>query len=251
MSSVEPMVTPVTMQPVQDAGTLVAAGGGCPPGLEPFLQLNQIFIKQDVEMFEAIVGFETENRYKVLTGSGGLLFKADEDTNCCNRMCCGSNRSFTIWLSDNLGQRMMKLESPFRSDSCWCPCWLKCVEVQCPPGNTIGYVQQSWSLCKPAFYIQNAEKENILRIQGPCLPKWELCGDRVFQVYTADGETPCGQVTKQWSGLVKELFTDADTFGVSFPVDLDVSVKATIMASAFLIDFMFFEDSPSDDNPVY
>ena len=56
-----------------------------------------------------------------------------------------------------------------------------------------------------------------------------------FQVYTADWENPCGHITKQWSGLGKELFTDADNFGVTFPRDLDVTVKAVIMGACFLI----------------
>ena len=66
-----------------------------------------------------------------------------------------------------------------------------------------------------------------------------------------------GKVTKQWSGPAKELFTDADNFGISFPMDLDVKCKLTLLAAVFLIvslmkilektnhffkDFMFFED---------
>ena len=31
-----------------------------------------------------------------------------------------------------------------------------------------------------------------------------------------------GQIVKNWRGLGTELFTDADTFGVDFPVDLHV-----------------------------
>ena len=54
-------------------------------------------------------------------------------------------------------------------------------------------------------------------------------------MYSADGETPVGQIRKQWSGIVKEYFTDADNFGITFPMDLDVGVKATLMAACFLI----------------
>ena len=32
-------------------------------------------------------------------------------------------------------------------------------------------------------------------------------------------------ISKQWSGLGREAFTDADNFGVSFPQDLDVKAK--------------------------
>ena len=34
-----------------------------------------------------------------------------------------------------------------------------------------------------------------------------------------------GKITKQWSGLGKEMFTDADNFGINFPMDLDVKVR--------------------------
>ena len=37
------------------------------------------------------------------------------------------------------------------------------------------------------------------------------------------------------------MFTDAQNFGVTFPIDLDVKVKATLLGATFLIDFMYFE----------
>ena len=55
-----------------------------------------------------------------------------------------------------------------------------------------------------------------------------------FKVLTKDGQK-IGKVSKQWSGLVKEGLTDADNFGVSFPMDLDVRVKLSLMAVVFLI----------------
>ena len=30
-----------------------------------------------------------------------------------------------------------------------------------------------------------------------------------------DGQTEVGKVTKQWTGIVNEMFTDADTFGIT------------------------------------
>lgn len=51
---------------------------------------------------------------------------------------------------------------------------------------------------------------------------------------TIDG-AEVGKITKQWSGLAREMFTDADHFGISFPMDLDVKVKATLLGACFLI----------------
>ena len=49
-------------------------------------------------------------------------------------------------------------------------------------------------------------------------------------------------------GVVKEAFTDADNFSLTFPIDLDVKVKATLLGAVFLIDFMFFEKKNNESN---
>nr|XP_037274137.1 phospholipid scramblase 2-like [Rhipicephalus microplus] len=47
-----------------------------------------------------------------------------------------------------------------------------------------------------------------------------------------------GAVTKEWGGLVKEYFTDCDSFVVSFPLDLDVNMKAALLALSLLIKYV-------------
>lgn len=49
------------------------------------------------------------------------------------------------------------------------------LEVQSPPGNIVGYVQQEWHPFIPKFTIHNEHKEPVLKLQGPfcgwsCLP---------------------------------------------------------------------------------
>lgn len=44
-----------------------------------------------------------------------------------------------------------------------------------------------------------------------------------------------GKISKQWTGFVREAFTDTDNFGVNFPMDLDVKMKAVMLAACFLI----------------
>lgn len=50
-----------------------------------------------------------------------------------------------------------------------------------------------------------------------------------------DGSAKVGRISKQWSGLLREAFTDADHFEISFPVDLDVKIKAALFGACFLI----------------
>lgn len=65
--------------------------------------------------------------------------------------------------------------------------------------------------------------------------------DTEFEVLTASDESKVGAVTRKFPGFAKELFTHANVFGVNFPIDLAVEVKALLLASCFLIDFMYYQ----------
>ncbi|KAK2490343.1 hypothetical protein MC885_012618, partial [Smutsia gigantea] len=67
------------------------------------------------------------------------------------------------------------------------------------------------------------------------------CEDIDFEIKSLDEENVVGKISKQWTGFVREAFTDADNFGIQFPLDLDVKMKAVMLGACFLIDFMFFE----------
>ena len=69
------------------------------------------------------------------------------------------------------------------------------------------------------------------------------CKGQKFDVRNLEGGE-VGVITKEFSGMAKELFTDADNFSVTFPLDLDARVKATMLGAVFLIDFNFFETPP-------
>ena len=48
------------------------------------------------------------------------------------------------------------------------------------------------------------------------------------------------KISKKWRGMLKEGFTDADTFVLNF-AGLDLNTKITLMGAVFLIDFMYYE----------
>uniref|UniRef100_A0A4W5PDV9 Phospholipid scramblase n=1 Tax=Hucho hucho TaxID=62062 RepID=A0A4W5PDV9_9TELE len=213
---------------------------GVPPGLEYLTQIDQILIHQKVELLEAFIGFETNNQYEIKNSLGQKIYKAKEKNDCCTRNCCGSLRSFDMKIKDNMDREVIRLIRPFRCASCWCPCCLQELEVQAPPGTTIGYVSQDWNPCVPKFSIKGANKETVMKLEGPCFA-CNCCGDVNFELTGKDGGKPIGRISKQWSGLLKEVFTDTDNFGIQFPLDMDVKMKAVLMGACFLIDFMFFE----------
>lgn len=52
---------------------------------------------------------------------------------------------------------------------------------------------------------------------------------------SADGSVEVGRINKQWRGCCAETFTDADSFGVTFPLDMEVRTKALVIGALFLI----------------
>uniref|UniRef100_A0A2M4AMB1 Phospholipid scramblase n=1 Tax=Anopheles triannulatus TaxID=58253 RepID=A0A2M4AMB1_9DIPT len=213
----------------------------CPPGLEYLTAIDQLLVHQKVELLEAFTGFETANKYTVKNTLGQKVYWAAEDTGCCNRMCCGAARAFDMKVLDTYQNEVLHFNRPLRCSSCWFPCCLQTMEVTAPPGNVIGYVEQDWSILTPQFSIKDQNGETVLKISGPFCT-FSICGDVEFEVLSTNG-TQVGKISKQWSGLGRELFTDADHFGINFPMDLDVRVKATLLGALFLIDYMFFEKS--------
>ena len=123
------------------------------------------------------------------------------------------------------------------------------MQVHSPPGTIIGSVEQNWSICLPKFTVRDEDGNEVLRIVGPCCTS-SCFGDVEFEVMSLDSNEQVGKISKQWSGLLKEAFTDADNFGISFPMDLDVKIKATLLGAVFLIDFMFFEKAANEENDM-
>lgn len=218
----------------------------CPPGLEYLATLDQLLIKQKVEVLELMTGFETANKYNVLNSLGQQIYKAKEDTDCCTRQMCGPGRPFEMIIKDNEEREVIHLNRPLRCQACCFPCCLQELEVSSPPGTIVGTIEQQWSIY-PRFTVKDQDGNVILKIKGPLCPI-SCCGDVDFKVLSSDGGTEVGKISKQWTGLAREAFTDADNFGISFPGDLDVRAKATLLGAVFLIDFMFFETKKNNDH---
>ncbi|KAH8346001.1 hypothetical protein KR067_013402 [Drosophila pandora] len=217
----------------------------CPRGLEYLTTIDQLLVKQKVELLEAFTGFETNNKFSIKNALGQKVYYAVEDNDCCTRNCCGPARPFDMKVFDNFQNEVIHMHRPLACSSCLFPCCLQSIEVSAPPGNVIGTIEQEWSICSPSFRILNHIGDTVLRIEGPFCT-FSLCGDVEFNVVSLTGEK-VGKISKQWSGLAREIFTDADFFGISFPLDLDVRMKAVLLGATFLIDAMFFEKSGNQE----
>ncbi|TGZ67662.1 hypothetical protein CRM22_004676 [Opisthorchis felineus] len=228
----------------------------CPPGLEYLTQINQLLVKQKKELFEIMTDIETANRYVILNTMGQTVYNCSEESNFCARQFCKAQRPYTMHVQDNSGMEVIRVKRPYKCYCCWeCLSCSECCQdellVEAPIGQVVGYVKQIQEGCKIRYAIKDSTGKQVLRIHGPSYCHCACFGEDInFKVMSADGNTEVGRITKQWSNIVQEMFTDADNFGIAFPMDLDARIKATLIGAVFLIDFMFFEDNQphrSDD----
>ncbi|KAH9396798.1 hypothetical protein TYRP_003096 [Tyrophagus putrescentiae] len=213
-----------------------------PPGLEYLTVVDQLLIEQKVEMLEVFTGWETNNKYAIRNVMGQNVYFAVEENDCCTRQFCGAARSFDMKIMDNFRKEIISIRRPFRCNSCLTPVLQSASTANCSARWT-----RTGPSVRPSSASRTPPERTVLKIDGP-ICTFSCGSDVVFHVKTLDKETKVGKITKQWSGLAREMFTDADFFGVTFPMDLDVQIKAVLMATTFLIDFMFFEDKNNNNN---
>ncbi|XP_055304796.1 phospholipid scramblase 1-like [Sitodiplosis mosellana] len=221
----------------------------CPPGLEYLTLIDQLLVKQKVRLLEVATGYQQNNKFVIKNAMGQNVYFAVEDNDCCTRNCFGSVRPYDMKVMDVYQNEVIHFYRPLACSSCCFPCCLQSIEVT-SSGQVIGRVEQEWTLCYPHYSIKNHSGETVLRIEGP-LCKFSCGNDVDFNILSLDG-TQVGKISKQWSGLARELFTDTDYFGISFPMDLDVRMKAVMLGACMLINSMFYEHdkdfASSNDN---
>ncbi|XP_038061948.1 phospholipid scramblase 1-like [Patiria miniata] len=227
---------------------LNGGASGVPPGLEYLAQIDQLVIHQQIELFEALSGIECKNRYVIKNTLGQQVYYAYEESSFCHRCWCGAGRGFVMHIVDNQYQEVMRLVRPFKccAGCCWCADAACCsyeINIESPPGQVIGSVRQIGSKWKPMYEILDDSRATVLRIGGPCCPCQTICctADVDFKIKGSDGVTDVGKVSKQWGGFFREVITQADNFSCTFPMDMDVRMKATLLGASFLIDYMYFE----------
>ncbi|CAM9193608.1 unnamed protein product [Chrysoparadoxa australica] len=196
------------------------------------------------------VGYESNNKYKIMDNDGRQLFMAEEETGFCWRCCCKTKRPFNMHIKDNTGEQVLT----FTRKWTWCECaWfdfcLEDVEVWSGKhdreeggGTLIGKVTQpkGGGCFYPTTFISDKEGTPQLSVKGPfCIGKF--C-DSTFEVLGSD-ENVVGTVVRDTKlrDVLSQALTDADNFHIQFPKDMAIETKATAIAATMLVDFMFFE----------
>ncbi len=196
--------------------------------MERLSSISGLVVSQQKEWGEILTGFETKNRYAISDVSGHSLYLAAEEAgSTLLRWFLKALRPFTIVVLTEDGQVVLRVVRPFRF-------YFHRAEVVDSRGQSLGVIERRFSVLRRIYSVLDSSGQEVFQLFGPILRPW------TFQI-RSDG-VEHGKITKKWSGLLKEGFTDADNFGVMFPVKWEVKLKALFLGAVFLIDFVHFEN---------
>lgn len=185
------------------------------------------YIKQHKEMFEAVVGWEKENRYSVIDGRQRTLATAIESSSWVTRMFLKGLRPFEMAVSGPNGEPLMFLKREFAFI-------LHRLEVRDENNRPLGAIQRNFTFFNREYVIEDAARRPLLQISGPIWWPW------TFNILQNGLQK--GTISKKWSGFLRESFTDADNFSVTCPEQWDGNLRKLLIAATLLIDFIHFEN---------
>jgi len=192
-------------------------------------QSSELMILQKRELAE-LFGIETRNKYSLEVngapfgfaaeqGKGGLAFLA--------RMFVGHWRTFEIHFFDNARQLVLRAVHPFRF-------FFQRLEVHGAQDRLLGAIQQRFAIFSKRFDVTDATGRLLLSVSSPLWRPWTFAFER-------DGRE-LARVEKKWSGMLQEVFTDADRFRVIFESpELSLDERALVLAAGIFIDLQYFE----------
>ena len=206
------------------------------------------FIEQRIEAIE-LCGIEAKNRYAVSTsssdptvrGPGQQSMYIHEESECCERICCGPNRSLTLVVSQGFkgGPELLRFKKPFHLQGCCC--FRPSFEIKNSQGTHLGRVEDPCAFC--ALDQRVFDAENLLKYKvygsicqiGLCCP---CCGDVVFSVKDMAGG-PEGEIRKIFT--CGELLGLNNKFKVVYPPGAPDGDKALVLGATMLLDLQYFE----------
>ncbi|XP_053574388.1 phospholipid scramblase 3 [Bombina bombina] len=180
---------------------------GIPPGLECLTQVNQLLVQ---EKFVTSQGLG--RAFNILNGSGQQIFQACEQVRCCRPMQ-------DLAIQDLSGRNVMGL-----TQYCKCSCTEQMMEVNASPGNCIGYIGWMWNTFATHMLVKNINQEVVLHVLGPGM-QTSIFGNVSFEIKSRDEQHVVGMIRNE-----------NETFIVSFPLDLDVTIKALLLATCYYLN---------------
>jgi hypothetical protein len=197
---------------------------------------SKLIVKQKKHLGEVFIDWEFANEYEIYDEKKKKLGRITEQKKSLahaffiRRM--GNCRNYDITFCDNFENQLMIMSRPFTLFG------LSKVTVIDASGKCIGTIKRQFPpLIKRRYMIFDSAGLPAAEIIGSIIHIW------TFKIFDNQNQE-CAGIYKKWSGIGKELFTDADNFLIDMQnLPQKEELRKLILASSIIIDFDFFERS--------
>lgn len=230
----------VVATPVQQ--TMVGGGSS----VDIFKGQRSIFVRQQIEAVE-LCGIEAKNKYRISqpgpnATEGNVFMFVHEESECCQRICCGPNRDLTLHLHDGATKEapvVWKMHKDFHCQGCCC--LRPKTQVYNPDGSQIGSVEDPCRCCLMDQHIMDARGTRVFTTEGT-MCQLGLCCPICFDVHfdMKNNGNKIGSLTKHSMDLA-ELCCKVNRFTLDFGSVTDAQTRKLMFGSAMLIDLEYFE----------
>jgi uncharacterized protein YxjI len=198
-----------------------------------FAKPSKLSVRQRKRWLEILTSLDARNTYVVYDEAGDPVFNVQEQGSgfgsLMKRLFLSSFRPFTSHVENlSSGLHLLTLRRPFRFI-------FHRLEVSDAQGNFIGAIQRKWTWFRRKYIVEGIHGQEVATLFGPFFRPW------TFKVLVPGSKNEIGLIQKKWSGLLKEMFTQADNFWVSYDNVSDPSLRALLFTATVLIDVVHFE----------
>lgn len=200
---------------------------------------DKTIVKQRRELLE-FIGLQSRNKYEFFSEQKmSIGFCAEQNKGFFGflfRQLLRHWRRFNLVIFDENKQPLYHVKHPFRF-------FFQRLEVYeiydhdiNRPGNCVGVLQQRFGIFTKKFDLEDGKGNRIAKMRSGFFKIW------TFPVKNNQG-LEIGKIEKKWGGILKEIFTDQDSFLVSYDERLPLEEKILLLASSIFIDLKYFEDN--------
>lgn len=197
--------------------------------------IPSVFIRQRYEMAE-FFGFETRNKYEIASEQGlPIAYAAEQQKGILAliaRHFFGHWRRFDILFFTPQRQNFMRGHHPFRF-------FFQRMEIYGPQNQKLGALQSRFAVFSKRFDIEDALGNVVMSVRSPFFNFWKFEFQKHHRVVAT--------VTKKWSGLLTEIFSDKDNFRLEFQDSNTSEIeRRLLLAAALFVDLQYFERKASN-----
>ena len=204
-------------------------------GAASVLMHNALLVGRQLEMLNVFLGYEQANKYSIKDYQGlDVGYIAEQDNSIKStllRQFLRTRRAFHASVLDRAGNVVLDIKRPIK--------WFlnSTISVSTPEGKEIGHVESDWHLWRRRYNVFVGLNQ-VARIDNG-LWAWDFDA-------LSENKRPLSTINRNFSGFIKEIFTDAGQYVVHYDATLDqerplsLDERAVLLAAAVTIDIDFF-----------